>query len=88
MKIFVIHDETGKIYAMEYNERISLPEKLDYIQAEIPDNAIVTGVNMVTKEVEYQLPPENALEKEVKELRAQVAYLTMMSGIEMEDTNE
>lgn len=84
MKIFIIHDETGKIYAMEYSERILLPEKIDYIQAEVPDNAIVTGVNMDTKEVEYRLPPESTLEKEVKELRAQVAYLTMMSGVEME----
>lgn len=98
MKCFVIYDETGRIYAAEYGEKPTLPTELNFIQTEIEDGSQITRVDVSDHEkpkLLYNAPKESALEKELTEikesndkLKAQIAYLSMMSGYEMEVDHE
>lgn len=94
MKCFVIYDETGRIYAAEYGEKPTLPTELNFIQTEIEDGSLITSVDVSDQEnpkLLYNAPKESALEKELTEikesndkLKAQIAYLSMMSGFDVE----
>jgi hypothetical protein len=94
MKCFVIYDETGRIYAAEYGEKLTLPTELNFIQTEIEDGSQITSVDVTDREnhkLLYNAPKESALGKELTELKesndklkAQMAYMSMMSGYEME----
>ncbi len=87
MKVYVIYDETGSVHAVRYGEDQSAPEEIKGKVFDLPEGALITNVDVSDSEnhkVVFNPPKESALEKEVKELRAQVAYLTMMSGVEME----
>lgn len=94
MKCFVIYDETGRIYAAEYGEKPTLPTELNFIQTEIEDGSQITRVDVSDREnpkLLYNAPKESALEKELTEikesndkLKAQIAYLSMMSGFDVE----
>lgn len=91
MKVFVVFDETGRIYGAEYGEKPSMPIKINFTQSEIPDGAQITGVDVTDPDspvIKYIEPKESVLEKQVKSLTAQIEYLSMMSGIEMEANNE
>lgn len=46
MKVFVVYDETGRIYGVEYGEKQNLPNKMSFMQFEIPDDAQITGVKI------------------------------------------
>ncbi|WP_313151843.1 hypothetical protein [Lacrimispora sp.] len=95
MKCFVIYDETGRIYAAEYGEKPTLPTELNFIQTEIEDGSQITSVDVSDREnpkLLYNAPKESALEKELTEikesndkLKAQIAYLSMMSGFDVEE---
>lgn len=91
MKCYVIYDETGSVYAVRYGKDQVIPEKIQGIFQEIPDGGLITGVDVSDLEnhnILFTPPKESALEKEIIRLNAQVAYLSMMSGIEMETDNE
>lgn len=95
MKCFVVYDETGRIYAAEYGEKQSLPAALDYLQADLEDGAQLTRVDVAdpkNPKLLYATSKENELKKELAEIResndklgAQVAYLSMMSGVDMKE---
>lgn len=94
MNCFAIYDETGRIYAAEYGEKQSLPAALDYLQAEIEDGSQITRVDVTDREKPKLLctaPKESELKKELAEIKesndrlgAQMAYLSMMSGVDLE----
>ena len=91
MKVFVVFDETGKIYGVEYGAKPTMPININSIQSEVPDGAQITGVDVSDPDgpiIKYIEPKESVLEKQVKSLTAQIEYLSMMSGIEMEANNE
>lgn len=91
MNVYAIYDETGSIYAVRYGDNQHIPNELRGLYQEVPDGALIDGVDVSDPESHKLLftpPKESALEKEVKELRAQVAYLSMMSGYEVEVSHE
>ena len=66
MKCFIIHDELGRLYAIEYAEKQNPPTRLQYLQEEIPDGSMITGIDMSDNEVPKLLftpPKDSALEK-------------------------
>lgn len=68
MKCFVIYDETGRIYAAEYGEKITFPMELKYIQTEIEDGSQITSVDVADQENHKLLSishKESVLEKEI-----------------------
>lgn len=98
MKTFIVYDETGRIYAIEYGERSYNPKGFQSIEKEIEDGSQIIRVdlsNAEKPEIITIAPKESVLEKvlaELKqsnnELKAQIEYMSMMSGIEMEAKNE
>lgn len=91
MKVYVIYDETGSVYAVRYGEDQTAPEEIRGIVQEIPEGSLITRVdvsNPVEPKILFTPSRESALEKELKEVKAQLAYISMMSGIEMEAGDE
>lgn len=100
MKALVIYDLTGRIWNIIYGEE-TVPQGLPSMWIDIPDGAQLERIDLTDpkepKAVFFYLPESDIgrLEKEVKELQdlnkslnAQIEYLSMMSGIEMEANNE
>lgn len=46
MKTFVIYDQNGTIYAARYGEVDFIPNKLDVLYQEIPDEAMIDRVDL------------------------------------------
>jgi len=91
MKVFIVFDETGRIYGVEYGEKTTVPVQMNFVQSEVPDGAQINGVdvsNPDNPQITYTESKETALEKQIKELNAQIEYLSMMSGIETEVADE
>lgn len=86
MKAYIIYDENGTIQAAQYGENLTVPNNIHWLFQDIPDVALPTVVDVSDPDnhkLMYRVSKESTLEEEIKELRAQVAYLTMMSGVEM-----
>lgn len=97
MKAFVVYDETGKIYSIEYGGSTYRPKNFQTLETEVEDGSQIMGVNVSgdSPKLTVVAPKEKVLEKELAEMKrsndelwAQIAYLSMMSGIEMEVGNE
>ena len=98
MKCFVIYDETGRIYAAEYGEKPILPDEIKFMQTEIEEDSRISSVDVSDAEnhkLIFITPKEKVLENELNEvkksnneLKAQIEYLSMMSGFKMEAVDE
>lgn len=87
MKTFIVYDETGRIYAIEYGERSYIPKRFQSIEKEIEDGSQILSVdlsNPENPEVVTIPSKESVMEKELtelkksnNELKAQIEYLTM-----------
>lgn len=98
MNTYIVYDETGRIYAIEYGEQSYIPKRFQSIEKEIEDGSQIIRVdvsNAESPEVITIAPKESVLEKELTKLKqsnneliAQIEYLSMMSDIEMEEKNE
>ena len=91
MKAYVIYDETGSIYAIRYGENQNIPKLLQGIYQEVPEGALVDRVDNsdpTSPKILFTPSKESSLEKEVIELKAQLAYLQMISGVETEVVHE
>ena len=100
MKALVIYDLTGHIWNIIYGADI-VPRGLICMWVDIPDGAQLVHIDVTDpknpKAVFTYLPESDIgqLQDQVKKLReknelliAQIAYLSMMSGIEMEVAHE
>jgi hypothetical protein len=95
MNVYAIYDETGSIYAVRYGDNQHIPNELRGLYQEVPDGALIDGVDVSDTESHKLLftpPKESVLEKELVELKesndklsAQIAYLSMMSGFDVEE---
>jgi len=84
MKVFIVYDETGRIYGVEYGEKTTVPAQMNFVQSEVPDGAQINWVDVSdpdNPQITYTESKETALEKQIQELNAQIEYLSMMSGI-------
>jgi hypothetical protein len=96
MKALVIYDLTGRIWNIIYGTE-TIPQGLTCMWVDIPDGAQLKCVDVTDPEnpkAVFTYLPESDMSKlqnQVKELReqngllnAQIEYLSMMSGYEME----
>lgn len=96
MKALVIYDSTGRIWNIVYGEEM-VPQGLTCMFVDVPEGAQLDKIDITNPEepkpVFTYLPESDigklqekvkALQKENELLNAQVAYLAMMSNIEME----
>lgn len=98
MKCFVIYDETGRIYAAEYGDKPTLPNEIKFMQTDIEDESRISRVDISDPDnhkLIFIVTKEKVLENELAEvkksnnkLKAQLEYLSMMSGFKMEENNE
>lgn len=87
MHVYVIYDNTGSVHAVRYGEDQSVPEEIRGIVQEIPEGSLITRVDVsdpVEPKILFTPSRESALEKELKEVKAQLAYISMISGIDVE----
>lgn len=100
MKVLVIYDSTGRIWNIIYGAE-TVPQGLTCMWVDIPDGAQLKCIDVTDPEnpkAIFTYLPESDMSKmqeQVKELHEQnklliahIAYLSMMSGIEMEVGNE
>ncbi|SET80175.1 hypothetical protein SAMN05443270_1485 [Lacrimispora sphenoides] len=97
MKALVIYDLTGRIWNIIYDTE-TIPQGLTCMWVDIPDGAQLKCVDVTDPEnpkAVFTYLPESDMSKlqnQVRELReqnglliAQVAYLSMMSGFDVEE---
>jgi hypothetical protein len=94
MKVFVVYDETGRIYSAEYAEKSVLPDEIKFLYVDMDENSYVKRVD-VSDPKNHKLicsEPRKVIEVELAELResnerltAYVEYLSMMSRVEVEE---
>lgn len=100
MKALVIYDLTGRIWNIIYGEE-TVPQGLTSMWVDIPEGAQLERIDLKNPDepkVIFSYLPESdigKLQKEVKDLQvqneslnAQIAYLSMMSGVETEVNHE
>lgn len=75
MKTLIVYDNTGKIYSQQ-SGTYTKPDGLQYIECEVPDGYIVTGVDVAAKQpILAKIPPS-----ESDKMAAQLLYTAMMTG--------
>lgn len=100
MKALVIYDLTGRIWNIIYGEE-TVPQGLTCMWVDIPEGAQLERIDLKNPEepkaIFLYLPESDIgkLQKEVKDLQveneslnAQIAYLSMISGVETEVNHE
>ncbi|MFT4107162.1 MAG: hypothetical protein QM657_15515 [Lacrimispora sp.] len=87
MKAFIIYDEEGNVYAVRYGENQYIPNELRGLYQEVPEGALIEGVAVSDPDnhkILFTPSKENILEKELAVVKAQLAYISMMSNIDIE----
>jgi len=91
MKVFIVYDEIGSIYAVRYGDIQHIPQKLQAICEEVADGVLIDGIDVSDPgnlKILFTPSRESALEKELEESRAQVENMSMMSGVEVDASHE
>ncbi|WP_143322483.1 hypothetical protein [Clostridium sp. HBUAS56010] len=86
MKVCIIYDETGRILTAEYGREIPYKETSCKV-FDMADGDSIQRIDLSDKEdpkVVIVKSKESSLLIQIEKLTAQVEYLSMMSGVEME----